>query len=129
MGPTYTGKKGRNYLYYVCEKDYRRARPSCPVRRVSSGEIETLVVEQLQKLFSSQTFIDLTAESGGMNRDSVANTLVNLSEFWKELFPAERNRLLKLLLDRVTINDGNIEIIVKTEGMKDLMAEMEHDQN
>lgn len=129
MGPTFTGKKGKNYLYYICEKDYKSTRPSCPVRRVAGGDIESLVVEQLQKLFNSQTFIDLTADSGGMSRDSVANAFANLSGFWKELFPTERNRLLRLLLDRVTINEGNIEITVKTEGMKNLMKELEHEHD
>lgn len=129
MGPTYTGKKGKNYLYYICEKDYKRTRPSCPVRRIAGGDIEKLVIEQLQKLFNSQTFIDLTAENGNMSRDSVASAFANLSGFWKELFPAERNRLLKLLIERVTVNEGNIEITIKTEGMKNLMMEMEHEHN
>lgn len=129
MGPTYTGKKGKNYLYYICEKDYKRTRPTCPVRRIAGGDIEKLVVEQLEKMFQSQTFIDLTAESGGMSRDSVAETLGNLSGFWNDLFPTERNRLLRLLLEKVTVNENNIEITVRTEGMKQLMQEMEHEHN
>ena len=129
MGPTYTGKKDKHYIYYICEKDYKRPQPICPVRRIASGDIETLVIGQLQKLFSSSTFIDLTAECGGLNRDSVAKSFANLGGFWKELFPAEQNRLLRLLLDHVTINEGNIEIVIKTEGMKELMRELEHEHD
>ena len=127
MGPTYTGKKDKRYIYYICEKDYKRPQPICPVRRIASGDIETLVIGQLQKLFSSSTFIDLTAECGGLSRDSVANAFANLDGFWNELFPVEQNRLLRLLLDHVTINEDNIEITVKTRGMKALMKELEYE--
>jgi site-specific DNA recombinase len=47
----------------------------------------------------------------------------NMAEFWKELFPSERNRLVSLLVERITVRDDGIDIEVKTSGIASLADE------
>ncbi|MDF7806259.1 recombinase family protein [Pontiellaceae bacterium B12219] len=60
MGITYTKKKDRRYSYYICMKDDKRPVSTCPIKRVSSGDIEKVVLEQLGAVFRTPTLVAKT---------------------------------------------------------------------
>jgi site-specific DNA recombinase len=60
MGITYTKKKDRRYSYYICEKDQKRPVSQCPIKRIPSGDIEKVVLEQLSAVFRTPTLVAKT---------------------------------------------------------------------
>jgi site-specific DNA recombinase len=44
-------KNGREYVYYVCQKDDRRANATCPVHRVPAEHLEKVLLAQVGRLF------------------------------------------------------------------------------
>jgi hypothetical protein len=54
----------------------------------------------------------------------VADALANLDPVWDELFPLERQRIVKLLVEQVTINEGDLDVRIRTDGIHSLVAEL-----
>jgi hypothetical protein len=50
--------------------------------------------------------------------------LRNLASLWRELFPAEQCRIAQLLIERVLIADGELEIIWRDPGWEQLACEL-----
>jgi hypothetical protein len=48
----------------------------------------------------------------------------NLASLWRELFPVEQCRLAQLLIERVVIADGGLEIIWRDQGWQELAGEL-----
>jgi site-specific DNA recombinase len=60
LGLTYTQKKDRRYIYYICEKDAKRAMPECPIKRVPAGEIEYMALKYLSEIFRTPSLLAKT---------------------------------------------------------------------
>lgn len=54
----------------------------------------------------------------------VRHRLENVTEFWTGLFPAEKWRLLKQILDSVTVFPDEVSIKIKTSGIAGIMEEI-----
>ena len=139
MGPTYTRKNGKQYHYYLCVKASKEGTGACPVRRVSAGEVEKAVMEQLGAVFRSPALVARTffvgRERDGAERLSLSDgvafteqgvmrTFLALENFWDDLFPAEKNRLIHLLIETATVREDGLELIMRTHGLDSLVAEL-----
>ena len=111
--------------YYICSKDTKRAVSECPVKQISSGDIEELVRQQLQKMLSDITLIMRFAEKSGMNPVDVADCF--REEFWNEISPGEYNRLVILLVEKATVWQDWLELELKTSGVKSLMEKLKNE--
>ena len=125
MGPTYSVRRGRQYNYYMCLKDSKRDIHTCPVKTIPAGDVEKAVVTQLGMLFYTPTFISMVATQLRTTIAEVRNALGNIGGFWDDLFPAERDRLLHLLVESVTVLETGITIKIKTAGMRGLIKEVQ----
>ena len=123
MGPTYTKRKYRKYLYYLCIADSKRAKHTCPVGRVAASEIEEIVLAQVQKILLSQTVQDCLV-GDGLDQETVKRYAENFSEIWSEIFPIERQRILDLLLERVSVFNDHVDVEIKTGGINAFIKEM-----
>ena len=47
-----------------------------------------------------------------------------MGTFWEDLFPLERNRLIRLLVEKVELRETGIDMELKTEGMTSLIIEL-----
>ena len=47
-----------------------------------------------------------------------------METFWEDLFPLERNRLIRLLVEKVELRETGIDMELKTEGMTSLIIEL-----
>ena len=154
MGLTYTQKGPRRYTYYHCAKDAKRAVSRCQVKRVPAGDIEKAVLEQLSAVFRtptlmSQTYfaakgmeevererllkqkerLDVSARAQAFEADRVAEREVaeafqSVETFWEDLFPLERNRLIRLLVEKVEVRETGIDMELKTRGLTSLVIEL-----
>ena len=80
-------------------------------------------------LLRSPTFVSQVARHLDDDITTVMEAMHDIEGFWEELFPTEQNRLLHLLIDRVTLYQDSMEIKVKTSGMRGLIKELSNVQN
>ena len=60
FGITYTSKNGRRYMYYICMKDEDRTERQCPLGRVSAGEVDRLIFQQMERIFRTPSMLTKT---------------------------------------------------------------------
>ncbi|MEA2906618.1 MAG: site-specific recombinase [Alphaproteobacteria bacterium] len=130
MTPTHTRKGGRLYRYYIATTVLKHDAPQCTVRRVSAGEIEGAVIDQVRGLLRSPEMIVRTWRAGkrlvaGLQESEVSAALQRLDPLWDELFPAEQVRIIQLLIERVDVDPDGIDIRLRTEGLANLTAELD----
>ena len=133
MTPSHTRRRGRLYRYYLCTSAIKNGHASCPVRSVVAGEAETLVTTQMQGIFrtpgiAAQTIaaaarLDGIGDHAGREREIIA-ALGRLDTIWSELFPAEQQRILHLLIERIVVRPDGFSITLRTEGMRGLADEL-----
>ncbi len=59
----------------------------------------------------------------------VNELLSRQTELWDEMFPAERNRLMHLLLKKVTLYEDRLDLDIRTEGMQQLLGELDYEDH
>ncbi len=100
MGITYTKKKDRRYSYYICEKDQKRPVSQCPIKRIPSGDIEKVILEQLSAVFRTPTLVAKTyftaREIENEERERLVAQRLKLKE---ELRAAQRDALALMSAD------------------------------
>lgn len=121
MTPSYTYKGGKRYCFYVCVKDSKRSIHECPIRRLSAGDIESYVFDQLAKLLRSPEVIAATCGMTGLTTRQEAEALGETPTKWMTL--GERQRLAELLLESVTVYDNEVVMEIKSAGMQPLAKE------
>jgi hypothetical protein len=129
MSPTHTRKKGRLYRYYVSQAVLQGGANDVPHRRLPAGEIEGLVMAQLRALLRQPEVVVGTwqaarVEAPDLTEAEVREALGRLDPLWDELFPGEQERIVRLLVERVTITDAGAEIRLKLEGLAGLARDM-----
>ena len=127
MGPTYAKKGGTMYSYYLCTKDSKRAESLCPVSRVSGGEIESAVLLHIKKMLCTPTIVNQLARDLNTPGREVAEVLNKLTPLWDEMFPAERNRLMHLLLKKVTLYEDHLDLDIRTAGVEQILEELDYE--
>ena len=59
-----------------------------------------------------------------ISEQDVSEAFQNVECFWEDLFPVERNRLIRLLVDKVEIRETGIDMELKTNGLTTLISEL-----
>lgn len=124
MLPTYTRKKnGRMYRYYVPYQHKRRhagatLQPGVQdLGPLPAADLETAVLEQIhaalqapEMLVSVWQSCQRHPEGAEMDEAQVVVAMRNIGKVWDQLFPAEQQRIAKLLIDRVQLHDRGLDI-------------------
>ncbi len=129
MSPTHTRKKGRLYRYYVSQAVLQGGANDAPHRRLPAGEIEGLVLAQVRALLRQPEIIVGTwraarAEAPDLTETEVRDALGRMDPLWEELFPGEQERIVRLLVERVTVGEAGAEIRLNLEGLAALARDM-----
>ena len=129
MSPTHTRKKGRLYRYYVSQVVLQGGANDAPHRRLPAGEIEGLVMAQVRALLRQPEVIVGTwraarADAPDLTEAEVRDALGRLDPLWDELFPGEQERIVRLLVERVTVGEAGAEIRLNLEGLAGLARDM-----
>ena len=77
----------------------------------------------------SRQLTDVSARAQAFEADPIAEREVSeafqsVETFWEDLFPLERNRLIRLLVEKVELRETGIDMELKTEGMTSLIIEL-----
>ena len=149
MGLTYTQKGPRRYTYYHCAKDAKRERllkrkerleddflkvraralEEAPPDGDGSDPGPTLVELNQEAVTLSRRLTDVSARAQAFESDPVAEREVaeafqSVETFWEDLFPLERNRLIRLLVEKVEVRETGIDLELKTRGLSSLIIEL-----
>jgi len=129
FSPTHTRKGDRLYRYYVSQTVLKHGAGSCPVGRVTAGEIEAAVVDQLRVVFCQPEIVAGTwkaarAHAGDITEADARTALQQLDPLWDELFPAEKARIVALLVERVGISTAGLNVRLRVDGLGGLAREM-----
>ena len=129
MTPTHARKAGRLYRYYVAAGLLKGDVPPGVVRRVPAAELEAAVVDQLRGLLRAPEIIIATwraarLQDDGITEAEVREALLNLDPLWDELFPAEQTRILQLLVERVEVHPDGLNLKLRVDGLKTLVADL-----
>jgi len=127
--PSYTVKKGKTYRYYTPIKHRRFGAWASSHGPLPAAPIEELVTQQIIAALSAphlvQAVWDRIRETRPeMSEPEVVLPMRNLAGLWHQLFPAEQCRLAQLLIERVAIADGGLEIIWRDHGWQELAGEL-----
>ena len=88
------------------------------------------VVELNQEAVTlSRQLMDVSARAQAFEADPVAEREVaeafqSVETFWEDLFPLERNRLIRLLVEKVELRETGIDMELKTRGLSSLIIEL-----
>lgn len=125
MVPTATNRRGRSYTYYRCLRDSKRAVSLCPIRQIAAPVIEGAVQEQLSAIFRTPDVAIALASMNGIAPAAVTEAFDG--DFWKEATRGEQRRLIELLVASIHLHQDKLEIEIRTEGVRSIMEEIEHE--
>ena len=129
FSPTHTRRGPKLYRYYVSQSVLKRGADACPIGRVSAGEIEATVVDQLRAVFRQPEIIvgtwrEARKQDEDVTEAEVSEALNALHPLWDELFPAEQARLVQLLVERLDIGVDGIAVRLRVDGLSGVADEM-----
>jgi hypothetical protein len=64
------------------------------------------------------------SEDDEVTEREVTVLLADFATVWNELFPAERARIVQLLVERVDAREDALEVRIRAEGLSSLVAEL-----
>jgi site-specific DNA recombinase len=130
MSPSHTRRRGRIYRYYVTREAIADGYDTCPVTSVPAAEVEGAVLNHIQKLLAAPELVARTwsaAKREGEDAITEREVTVLLADFatiWSELFPAEQGRIVQLLVERVDVQEGALEVRIRADGLASLVGEL-----
>ena len=132
FSPSHTRKKDRLYRYYVSQTVLKHGAGTCPVGRVPAGEIEAAVIDRLRAAFRQPEIIIGTWKAAkphdaDITEDEARRALMHFGPLWDELFPAEQARIVQLLVERVDIGLGGLDVRLRVDGLRSLVLELAAD--
>lgn len=113
MTPVFSNSKAgknRRYIYYRCARDAKQADHKCPIRNIAAREIERMVYSQLRCILHRDDVVRLVSEGDPQKEHDYLEATANVDQFWDRLYPAERDRLLHLIVREVRLWPDKVEI-------------------
>ena len=128
MYPTYASKNKRKYRYYVSKAEMRFGAAGKTHERIPAAEVEAATVNQVKTVLSSPEAItavckSLELQGVQINEDEIVMGLHQLGEAWEQLYPVERIRIVKLMIERVDLVAGGLKVKWHALGWKELIKE------
>jgi len=122
-------KNGRSYRYYVPYLHKRRnagatLSPGVPdVGHLPAAEIENAVLAQIHEALSAPEVLIGTWRAcqrhpagAALDEAQVVVAMQRIGAVWEQLFPAEQQRLTRLLIERVQMHEQGIDIHWRDDG-------------
>jgi len=131
MTPTHTRKGERLYRYYISMDALRNrgTEGQDSIVRLNAGVIESAVIQKIRQLLrtpeiAAKACAALSAARSGLTENDVAEALATFDSFWENLFPAEQDRIARLLIERVVVSKEGMSLDLRTSGLSSLVSDM-----
>ncbi len=131
MSPSHSrGRGGQMYRYYVSQAVLKGGATERPaIARLPAGEIEAAVVAQVRAILRQPEMVVGTwraarATAPDMTEQEVLLALERIEPLWDELFPAERARIVRLLVDRVDVRAEGAAVRLRLDGLGSVVRDL-----
>lgn len=93
--------------------------------RLPAAELEAAVLEQLRGLLRAPGMVVLPVELDPiLDEAQVTVAMTRLDALSDYLFPAEQQRIVRLLVDKVILSPNDIEVRLRANGIEELALEL-----
>lgn len=132
MYPTYSRKNGRKYRYYVSKSEVRYGAGGKTYERIPADEVEAAAVAQIKSVLASPEAITAVCQfiqrnGAQITEDVAVMAMHRLGDVWERLYPAERHRIVNLMVERVDLVPGGLKVSWRELGWKALIGEFAPD--
>jgi DNA invertase Pin-like site-specific DNA recombinase len=130
LQPSFTTKaNGKRYRYYVPHRTLRYGADRHPIGMLPADPIEAMVLAQVHSALKAPEVVQsvwnlMREQHPELSEPQVVLPLCQLGKVWAQLFPAEQQRIVQLLIERVILRDDGIEIRWREMGWQALAGEM-----
>jgi DNA invertase Pin-like site-specific DNA recombinase len=131
MTPTATKKGSRLYRYYTSMDLIRNRSTGEAVGplRLAAGIVEGAVVGEMRRMIrapevAARTIEALRQENPTADEPAIISVLGSFDQLWTSLFPAEQARIVRLLVQRVTIGTEGIAVDLRNDGLGSIVRDM-----
>jgi len=91
---------------------------------VASRLTEIAAQVEAQERVVTQADQEIQALSSRVGEQEVIGALASLDPLWEELFPAEQERIVQLLVRRVEVGPDGLDLELRAEGLESLALEL-----
>lgn len=128
MYPTYSRKNGRKYHYYVSKSEARFGAAGKTYERIPADQVEAAAIAQIKTVLASPEAITAVCQfvqrnGAQITEDVAVMAMHRLGDVWEQLYPAERHRIVNLMIERVDIVPGGLKVKWHELGWKELIGE------
>ena len=131
MTPSYTRKGERLYHYYTSMDLIRNrdSRGGAGPMRLAAAMVDCAVINEMRRIIGAPEIaarvIEAQRREGEPLDDrSVVAALQRFSDLWDALFPAEQARIVRLLVDRVTVGPSGMAVDLRNTGIATLVRDL-----
>lgn len=122
-------KNGRIYRYYLPTRENKEHAGASGLPRLPAGELEAAVLEQMRRVLRAPDMVAGVAERAArlgpsLDEAQVTVAMTRLDAIWDQLFPAEQQRIVRLLIDKVIVSPNDIEVRFRPNGIEVLALEL-----
>jgi hypothetical protein len=130
LTPWFTRKpSGRLYRYYLPARENKEHAGASGLPRLPAAELEAAVLEQLRGFLRAP---ELLAEvlphaielDPTLDEAKITVAMLRLDAIWDQLFPAEQQRIVRLLVEKVIVSPNDLELRLRANGIERLALEM-----
>nr|MBA3242160.1 recombinase family protein [Acidobacteriota bacterium] len=127
------GSNRQLYRYYRCVVAEKQGHDACPLSAVPAGDLEVAVLKELRRVFLTPEIIAATSSAmkrayveANLNLDhrAVLEAMGQLDAVWNELFPAEQERVVDLLVERIVVSLDTSTLHLRIVGLAGVAAEL-----
>lgn len=70
-------------------------------------------------------FTDLLDGPSRTNEAQLTAAMTRLDHIWEQLFPAEQQRIVRMMLEKVIVNSDSLDVRLRASGLHKLVLELE----
>ena len=98
------------------------------MKMLPAGEVEEAMLEQVRGILRAPEMVmavwrETEKLDGGLDEAQVAVAMHQIESVWEQLFPAEQQRLLRLMVERVIVTPQELQIRLRATGIEKLALE------
>jgi site-specific DNA recombinase len=131
LTPWFTRKKnGRLYRYYLPVRKNKEHAGASGLPRLPAGELEAAVLEQLRRVLRSPAMVAGVTErvvplDPFLDEAQVTVAMTRMDAIWEQLFPAEQQHIVRLLVEKVIVSPDDLEVRFRPNGIEVLALELQ----
>jgi len=123
----------KNYRYFLCDKDSKRIKSTCPVKSIPAAELEKLVLNDIALMLSKPEMLagvmqaakEVSPAGANLQPEQIRKAFGDLVPVWDVMFPVERYKFIREVIRKVTVFPEEVKIQYNAENLAQVIREAE----